>query len=170
VSKRSTALLLVAVALAAGLTLSACGQKAAEQPAEPSVQAEQPATDQTQATEGSATAGQPATTPQVTELKKEDLVVGKGTAAKAGDNVTVHYTLWLDGQKLESSKDSGQPFPFNLGAGEVIPGWDQGVAGMKVGGTRKLTIPPDLAYGAQGSGPIPPNSTLVFEVELLKIN
>ena len=97
--------------------------------------------------------------------------MGKGAVAKSGDNVTVHYTLWLtDGTKLESSKDSGQPFSFNLGAGEVIPGWDQGVAGMKVGGTRKLTIPSDLAYGPQGQGAIPPNATLVFQIELLAVN
>jgi FKBP-type peptidyl-prolyl cis-trans isomerase len=101
-----------------------------------------------------------------------DEVVGEGPAAKAGDKVTVDYTGWLtDGTKFDSSKDRKQPYPFTLGAGQVISGWDMGVAGMKVGGKRKLTIPPDLGYGAEGAGGvIPPNATLVFEVELLKIN
>jgi FKBP-type peptidyl-prolyl cis-trans isomerase len=101
-----------------------------------------------------------------------DAVVGQGPAAKSGDRVTVNYTGWLlDGTKFDSSKDRNQPFSFSLGAGDVIPGWDQGVAGMKVGGKRKLTVPPELGYGARGAGGvIPPNATLVFEVELLKIN
>jgi FKBP-type peptidyl-prolyl cis-trans isomerase len=109
----------------------------------------------------------------VTELKIEDVKEGKGEAAVAGDSLTVHYTGWLtDGTEFDSSKNSGQPFPFTLGAGQVIPGWDQGVAGMKVGGVRKLTIPPDLAYGAGGTpdGTIPPNATLVFEVEIVSID
>lgn len=111
-------------------------------------------------------------TSEVTELKIEDLQVGTGAEAKQGDTVTVHYTGWLtDGTKFDSSLDSGQPFTFRLGAGEVIPGWDQGVEGMKVGGKRKLTIPPQLGYGAQGAGGvIPPNATLVFDVELLSVN
>jgi FKBP-type peptidyl-prolyl cis-trans isomerase len=101
-----------------------------------------------------------------------DEVVGEGSSAKSGDRVTVNYTGWLlDGTKFDSSKDRNQPFSFSLGAGNVIPGWDQGVVGMKVGGKRKLTVPPDLGYGARGAGGvIPPNATLVFEVELLKIN
>jgi FKBP-type peptidyl-prolyl cis-trans isomerase FkpA len=105
-------------------------------------------------------------------LEIEDTNVGAGEAAKAGDRVTVHYTGWLtDGTKFDSSKDRGTPFQFNLGAREVIAGWDQGVAGMQVGGARKLTIPPELGYGARGAGGvIPPNATLVFEVELLGIN
>lgn len=109
---------------------------------------------------------------QATELKIEDLKVGSGAEAVAGKTVTVNYTGWLtDGTKFDSSVDSGQPYPFVLGAGEVIPGWDEGVAGMKVGGKRKLTIPPDLAYGEQGAGGgvIPPNATLIFEVELVGV-
>jgi FKBP-type peptidyl-prolyl cis-trans isomerase len=104
-------------------------------------------------------------------LVVKDEVIGTGTEAKSGDTVTVHYTGWLtDGTKFDSSVDRNEPFTFNLGAGEVIAGWDAGVAGMKEGGKRKLTIPPELAYGAQRNGPIPPNATLVFEVELLQVN
>lgn len=106
------------------------------------------------------------------ELVIEDLTEGSGQTAAAGDNVLVHYTGWLtDGSKFDSSLDRGQPFGFQLGAGRVIAGWDQGVAGMKVGGSRRLTIPPELAYGDRsvGGGLIPANSTLVFEVELLGI-
>ena len=105
-------------------------------------------------------------------LKVEDVKVGNGTEAVSGKTVSVHYTGWLtDGKKFDSSVDRGQPFQFQLGAGQVIKGWDQGVSGMKVGGKRKLTIPSDLAYGARGAGGvIPPNATLVFDVELLGVN
>jgi len=109
----------------------------------------------------------------VSELIIEDVTEGSGEQATSGQQVSVHYTGWLkdNGQKFDSSKDRGQPFSFPLGAGHVIKGWDQGVQGMKVGGTRKLTIPAELGYGARGAGGvIPPNATLVFEVELLGIN
>ena len=104
-------------------------------------------------------------------LKTEDLVVGTGAEAQPGQMVTVHYTGWLtNGQKFDSSKDRNDPFVFPLGQGMVIKGWDQGVVGMKVGGKRKLTIPPELGYGARGAGGvIPPNATLLFEVELLAV-
>jgi len=104
-------------------------------------------------------------------LQVEDMVVGTGAEAIKGKLVSVHYTGWLtDGKKFDSSKDRGQPFQFPLGRGHVIQGWDQGVEGMKVGGKRKLTIPPELGYGAQGAGrAIPANATLVFEVELLGV-
>ncbi|QDQ28575.1 FKBP-type peptidyl-prolyl cis-trans isomerase [Chitinimonas arctica] len=99
----------------------------------------------------------------------EDLIVGDGAEATAGQDVSVHYTGWLtDGTKFDSSKDRGIPFSFPLGAGHVIKGWDQGVQGMKIGGKRKLTIPPAMGYGARGAGGvIPANAVLVFEVELL---
>lgn len=105
------------------------------------------------------------------ELKIEDITVGQGQEAKSGDTVVVHYTGTLEnGKKFDSSLDRGQPFETQIGVGSVIKGWDQGIPGMKVGGKRKLTIPPDLGYGAQGAGAdIPPNSTLIFEVELLEV-
>ena len=105
-------------------------------------------------------------------LEIEDLQVGEGIEVANGDQVTVHYTGWLiDGTKFDSSLDRGKPFTFKLGARQVIQGWDRGVRGMQVGGIRKLTIPPELAYGdrAVGGGLIPANSTLVFEVKLLEI-
>ncbi len=107
----------------------------------------------------------------MSELIIEDLTTGQGDEATAGKIVVVHYTGWLtDGTKFDSSKDRNDPFDFPLGAGHVIRGWDQGVAGMKVGGTRKLTIPPEMGYGSRGAGGvIPPNATLVFEVELLAV-
>jgi len=108
-------------------------------------------------------------------LQYEDVVAGSGDEAQKGDEVRVHYTGWLyengaAGRKFDSSKDRNEPFEFPLGAGHVIRGWDEGVAGMKVGGTRRLIIPADLGYGARGAGGvIPPNATLLFEVELLGV-
>jgi peptidylprolyl isomerase len=103
-------------------------------------------------------------------LRYEDIVVGAGPSPQSGQEVTVHYTGTLeDGTKFDSSLDRGQPFKFKIGVGQVIKGWDEGVMTMKVGGKRKLVIPPQLGYGRRGVGPIPPNSTLVFEVELLDV-
>jgi FKBP-type peptidyl-prolyl cis-trans isomerase FkpA len=114
----------------------------------------------------------------ITTLQSQDVTPGTGAEAIKGRTVRVHYTGWFydaskantRGTKFDSSKDRNEPFEFRLGGGEVIPGWDQGVAGMKVGGTRVLTIPPSLGYGASGAGGvIPPNATLVFEVDLLDV-
>jgi len=114
----------------------------------------------------------------ITELQKQDVRAGDGTEAAAGRTVTVHYTGWLydeskadhKGKKFDSSRDRNEPFTFRLGAGQVIRGWDEGVAGMKVGAQRTLTIPPSYGYGARGAGGvIPPNATLVFDVELLDV-
>jgi FKBP-type peptidyl-prolyl cis-trans isomerase len=104
-------------------------------------------------------------------LQYIDLTVGTGATAHTGQNVTVHYSGWLEnGKKFDSSVDRGQPFSFPLGTGRVIKGWDEGVQGMRVGGKRKLTIPSNLGYGARGAGGvIPPNATLIFEVELLGV-
>jgi FKBP-type peptidyl-prolyl cis-trans isomerase FkpA len=108
-------------------------------------------------------------------LQYEDTITGSGAEAAKGNHVAVHYTGWLytngvAGTKFDSSKDRGEPFRFSLGGGQVIRGWDEGVAGMKVGGTRRLVIPPELGYGARGAGGvIPPNATLLFEVELISV-
>jgi peptidylprolyl isomerase len=107
-----------------------------------------------------------------TQLQVKDLKTGTGAEAKPGDQVSVQYigVLYDNGSKFDSSYDHGQPFSFKLGGGQVIPGWDQGVAGMKVGGRRELIIPPDLAYGAQGQPPtIPPNAALVFVIDLVSV-
>jgi FKBP-type peptidyl-prolyl cis-trans isomerase len=123
-----------------------------------------------------AAAGQAKMTTTKSGLKYIDLKDGNGEVAMKGDTVQVHYTGWLyadgkRGMKFDSSLDRGMPFPFKLGAGQVIRGWDEGVDGMKVGGKRELIIPPDLGYGARGfPGAIPPNATLNFEVELLKVS
>jgi FKBP-type peptidyl-prolyl cis-trans isomerase FkpA len=122
--------------------------------------------------------GAPMADSDISQLQKVDTVTGTGAEARPGRVVRVHYTGWLydaskddkRGTKFDSSKDRNDPFEFPLGGGQVIPGWDQGVAGMKTGGTRLLTIPPHLGYGARGAGGvIPPNATLVFEVELLEV-
>ena len=114
----------------------------------------------------------------MTELIRQDVRAGTGAEAQPGRNVVVHYTGWLydasrpdrKGAQFDSSRDRNEPFSFNLGAGEVIQGWDQGVTGMRVGGQRTLTIPPGLGYGARGAGGvIPPNATLLFDVELLDV-
>jgi FKBP-type peptidyl-prolyl cis-trans isomerase len=103
-------------------------------------------------------------------LQYWDIKVGTGAVAKDGNHVTVHYTGWLTtGKKFDSSVDAHQPFDFTIAQGDVIKGWDQGVAGMKVGGKRQLRIPPELGYGASGSGPIPPNATLIFDIQLLAV-
>jgi FKBP-type peptidyl-prolyl cis-trans isomerase FkpA len=171
VTKRSSLIVLTAFALALAAVLTGCGSPGTTSGSRELTQpAETAATTQPAA---EATTPAPAeSAPAAAGLKIEDTKVGTGEVAKAGDTVVVDYTGWLtDGTKFDSSIDRNQPFSFVLGAGSVIPGWDQGVAGMKVGGTRKLTIPPDLGYGAQGAGGvIPPNATLVFEVKLLKIN
>ena len=118
------------------------------------------------------------TTANITELQKNDTVVGTGREAEPGFNVSVHYTGWLydekaaghKGKKFDSSVDRGQPFKFDLGAGQVIQGWDEGFAGMKVGGKRTLVIPSEMGYGTRGAGgAIPPNATLIFDVELLDV-
>ena len=152
-TKKALSFLCVA-SLAALVSLSACTKKDEAQP---------PGAD-------APTAGGDMNA-SVTELKIEELKAGEGKEAKSGQTVSVHYTGWLmNGTKFDSSVDRKSPFSFNLGAGMVIPGWDQGVAGMKVGGKRKLTIPPHLAYGERGAGGvIPPNAPLVFEVELLDV-
>jgi peptidylprolyl isomerase len=114
--------------------------------------------------------GQPTTTPS--GLQYWDIMVGGGATAVAGSTVKVHYSGFLTtGGKFDSSRDRGEPFSFPLGAGQVIKGWDEGVAGMKVGGQRQLRIPPQLGYGAAGAGgAIPPNATLIFDVELLEVS
>ena len=160
--------------------LSGCA-KLTEPPKEEAIQAEsaQPGGSASAAPTPTPTAAaKPAETqkpaeppPSNEKLEVKDLVVGKGAEAKAGDSVKVHYVGTLpDGKEFDSSKKHNQPFDFELGAGRVIKGWDQGVAGMKVGGKRKLTVPPSLGYGARGFPPvIPPNATLLFEVELLEV-
>jgi FKBP-type peptidyl-prolyl cis-trans isomerase len=119
------------------------------------------------AAKGTAQSGQPV---MAGSLQIEDLKIGGGAVAMKGKLLAVHYTGTLaDGKKFDSSLDRGEPIQFKLGAGNVIPGWEQGIEGMRVGGKRKLTIPPAMAYGAEGKGPVPPNATLVFDVELVSV-
>jgi FKBP-type peptidyl-prolyl cis-trans isomerase FkpA len=161
-SMKHISLLPLTLALSAGLLLSACSEQGAAPTASSAPTSSTPSTE----------------TSNVTELIKKDTKVGTGAEAAAGHQVSVHYTGWLydekapdhKGAKFDSSRDRGEPFTFQLGAGMVIQGWDQGVAGMKVGGQRTLIIPPQLGYGARGAGGvIPPNATLVFDVELLGV-
>lgn len=152
-----------AAAIALGLVFAGCQkQVAATQPSgvtTPSASASTAAAKPV----GAATAANPG-------LTIKDIKVGAGAEAKFGSTVTVNYTGWLtDGTKFDSSLDRNEPFSFTIGAKQVIPGWEKGVVGMKVGGKRKLTIGPELGYGANGIGPIPPNATLVFDIELLKV-
>jgi FKBP-type peptidyl-prolyl cis-trans isomerase len=174
VSKRLFLLVVVVLALFAAVGLGGCGTQA-ESPSRGKTPSEAKSSAQPSQPRASQESTPPASkvdAVKVVGLVASDEVAGEGPSAKRGDRVTVHYTGWLlDGTKFDSSRDRNQPFSFSLGAGKVIRGWDQGVVGMKVGGKRKLTIPPDLGYGAQGAGGvIPPNATLEFEVELLKIN
>ena len=131
-----------------------------------------------QAKPTSSTQEKVAMTSSITTLQKNDTVVGTGREAEPGFNVSVHYTGWLynekaadhKGKKFDSSVDRGQPFKFDLGASQVIQGWDEGFAGMKIGGKRTLIIPSEMGYGARGAGgAIPPNATLIFDVELLDV-
>jgi FKBP-type peptidyl-prolyl cis-trans isomerase FkpA len=154
--------------LVLGMALGAVacgGERAAEQPETAAPEAAAAAAAQ------APTLDPAALTETGTGLRYQDLVVGEGADAVAGQTVTVHYTGWLlGGAKFDSSLDRGEPFAFPLGQGRVIRGWDEGVAGMKVGGKRRLVIPPDLGYGAAGAGGvIPPDATLVFDVELLGV-
>ncbi|HVM33319.1 MAG TPA: FKBP-type peptidyl-prolyl cis-trans isomerase [bacterium] len=151
--------LFLALAVTMGMTLTACNKKEVQ--------------NQQSNTGGMNMAATPQTNVVTTAsgLQYQILQPGDGPVAKAGQTVSVHYTGWLtDGTKFDSSVDRGQPFQFTLGAHQVIAGWDEGVAGMKVGEKRKLTIPSNLGYGAQGAGGvIPPNATLVFDVQLLGV-
>ena len=168
-SKRTTLWLFIGVALIALIgvvALTTCSTDSEEPAEEATVEPvqQEPAAEETPAAS--------IQTEEVTGVQIEELIVGTGAEATSGSPVVVHYTGWLvDGTKFDSSVDRGQPFQFALGQGMVIQGWDEGVVGMKVGGKRKLTIPPELGYGANGAGGvIPPNATLIFEVELLEVN
>jgi peptidylprolyl isomerase len=167
-SRRTIATALAGLALA----VAGCGDDQGDKSGGSTTPSPQP--------EGTSQVARPRSKPKVTvpkgpapkQLVKEDLIKGTGATAKAGDPLTVNYVgvLYSTGKQFDASYDSGQPFPFQLGAGQVIPGWDQGIAGMRVGGRRELIIPPRLAYGPDGSPPtIPPNATLVFVVDLLSI-
>jgi peptidylprolyl isomerase len=157
---RNVEKIIVLLLLIVAIAIPACSQKEAKNPADKS------------ATEQAApAAAQAGAVKNPSGLSYTDLVPGKGATPVSGKSVTVHYTGWLEnGTKFDSSLDRGQPFVFRIGAGEVIPGWDEGVISMKVGGKRKLFIPAQLGYGAAGAGGvIPPNANLIFEVELLDV-
>lgn len=153
------------------LILVACEKRVPEPTPAPREEAAEPAASAAATTAASAAPAGSVVAQVVTELKKEELAPGKGPACKTGDTVRVHYTgTLLDGKKFDSSRDRDEPFQFTLGKGMVIKGWDEGVVGMKKGGRRKLTIPADKAYGKAGQPPvIPPDSPLVFDVELVEI-
>lgn len=163
-------LFLVAALPATLLFAAACGGDDDEVPGSPSatlVTERTPVPSQSQTT-GPIRLTNPTTTPS--GLKYEDTLVGTGVSPKTGQRVTVHYTgTFTDGKKFDSSRDRGQPFTFVIGQGQVIKGWDEGVATMKVGGKRNLQIPAALAYGTRGQGTIPPNTELLFEVELISV-
>jgi FKBP-type peptidyl-prolyl cis-trans isomerase FkpA len=165
------------LALAAGVALGCTSLTQPPEPepvstetrAAPPASAAKPADRPAEAPAVSAAASAPAA-PEA-PMSSTTLTPGKGAAAKTGDKVRVHYLgTFQDGKKFDASRDHGKPFDFTLGHGDVIKGWDQGVVGMKLGEKRKLVVPPSLAYGARGRPGIPPNSTLVFEIELLEIN
>ena len=176
----------LALAGALAMALAACSPRERSEPAASS-EAAPAASDTLSMAEGVSSDSAPSSSPVASKeaevndpeltttksgLKYKDLTAGSGATATPGKTARVHYTGWLvDGTKFDSSVDRGQPFEFKLGAGQVIKGWDEGVAGMKVGGKRKLVIPPDLGYGARGTGGvIPPDATLIFEVELLGLS
>lgn len=175
--------MLVGVALAVLFAVTACSGGTQQTPQSSQSATQQEATEAAPTSQSAGEASEPpkAQEPATTDtfpkgvkaspkLVVKDVKVGTGPEATPGKTVTVQYTGWLiDGTKFDSSRDRGQPFAFPLGQGQVIKGWDEGVAGMKVGGKRILVIPPDLGYGPQGTGPIPPNATLVFAVELLGV-
>lgn len=171
----------VLAAILASVAFAACGDSSKDSASTDAatVATEPPATTASTATPATPPPA-PTTDPKIpfpsgaapTKLVVKDLKTGTGPAAKAGDNVTVNYVgaAFSDRKTFDSSFTRGEPFVFALGGQQVIPGWDQGVAGMKVGGRRLLVIPPDLGYGAQGQGPIKPNETLVFVVDLLSVS
>jgi peptidylprolyl isomerase len=166
----------LAALIAGGALLSACGSSNNSSTTDSmSTSASVTTEPATTLTTNAALATKPTITvpsaPAPTSLQSTDLVVGTGAEAKAGDTVTVQYVgvNYADGKQFDASWDRGQPFSFQLGAGSVIEGWDQGVVGMKVGGRRELIIPPSLGYGAQGNGSVAPNETLIFVVDLLSV-
>jgi FKBP-type peptidyl-prolyl cis-trans isomerase FkpA len=167
--QQTTSLKTLMASLTAALLIAACGQPGG---------AEMPANEDTENAAAEPAGTEAVSNEPITELQIIDVVEGDGDMPAAGQNIVVHYTGWLyepqaednKGNKFDSSVDRGQPFVFPLGQGRVIRGWDEGFAGMKIGGKRILIIPPDMGYGAAGAGgAIPPNATLMFEVELLEI-